>query len=157
MALTSEVAFLDTSVFVNGLIEIDPADPAQGLMDAIAKGALGRPRTAWHCCLEFYSVATRLPAGLRISPADAGQIVEEEILGRCDVLDLPRASRLSFVRTAVQEGIAGGRIHDAHIAEVARAAGARVVLTENRRHFVPLLRRGVRVLTATEYVDELKL
>lgn len=32
---------------------------------------------------------------------------------------------------------------------------ARILVTGNRRHFVPLLRRGLRVLTAEEFVAEL--
>jgi len=50
--------------------------------------------------------------------------------------------------------MAGGRVYDAHIAEAARLAGAELVVTENRRHFVPLMRYGIRVLTAAEFADE---
>lgn len=147
--------FLDTSVFLGGIIETGAgAQAAPRLMDALAEGRLGRALTAWHCCLEFYSVATRLPAPLRVPPAEARRLVEEEIAGRCEVIDLPRGERLPFLRTAAREGIAGGRLHDAHIAEVARLGGARVVLTENRRHFVALLRHGVRVLTSQEFLAE---
>jgi len=47
------------------------------------------------------------------------------------------------------------RIYDAYIAEVARQTGARLVATENRRHFTPLLRHGIRVLVSSELVDEI--
>lgn len=54
--------FFDTSVLVAGIIEIaGPKHPAQRLMARVAEGRFVRPATAWHCCLEFYSVATRLP------------------------------------------------------------------------------------------------
>jgi len=46
------------------------------------------------------------------------------------VHDLPAGARLAFLRTAGQDATAGGRIYDAHIAEVARAAGAKVVVTD---------------------------
>jgi hypothetical protein len=39
-----------------------------------------------------------------------------------------------------------------HIAEVARLAGARVVVTDNRRHFLAALRHGIRVETPAEYL-----
>jgi hypothetical protein len=52
----------------------------------------------------------------------------------------------------VQEGIAGGRIYDAHIAEVARTAGARSIVTDNRRHFLAALRHGLRVETPAEFM-----
>ena len=50
----------------------------------------------------------------------------------------------------------GGRIHDAHIAEIARAAGAAVVVTDNRRHFMASLRHGIRVETPTEFLASVK-
>jgi predicted nucleic acid-binding protein len=56
----------------------------------------------------------------------------------------------------MQEGIAGGRIYDAHIAEVARAAGLEVIVTDNRRHFLAALRYGIRVETPAEFVTALR-
>jgi len=104
-----------------------------------------------HCCLEFYSVATRLPEEFRLSPRDAFRLLQAEVLERLDVFDLPARGRLPLLRGAVADGIAGGRVYDAHIAEVARASGAGLVVTENRRHFTGLLRHGIVVLTAGEF------
>ena len=47
-------------------------------------------------------------------------------------------------------------IYDAHLAEVARIAGARVIVTDNRRHFLSALRYGIRVETPAEFVAALK-
>ncbi|MFO7692369.1 MAG: PIN domain-containing protein [Vicinamibacterales bacterium] len=145
-------AFLDTSILVSGLIEADEVPgPAHAIMDAIADGRITRPMTAWHCVLEFYSVATRLPGGLKLDPRLAEQLVREEILARFDVHDIPQAARQRFLDSLVHERVTGGRVYDAHIAEAARLAGAEVVVTDNRRHFVPLMRYGIRVLTAEEF------
>lgn len=119
---------------------------AQEVMAAVAEGRVRRPRTAWHCCLEFYAVATRLPEESRLSPADALRLIEEEVLVRFQVLQLPEAARLGFIRASAQERVVGGRVYDAHIAEIARQAGAKVVVTDNLRHFSSLARHGVRVL-----------
>ena len=54
------------------------------------------------------------------------------------------------------EGTAGGRIYDSHIADVARAAGASVIVTDNRRHFLAALRHGIRVETPAEFLKALK-
>ena len=78
------------------------------------------------------------------------------MFGRMSVHGLPTADRLVLLKTAAQDGIAGGRIYDAHIAEVARAAGAKVVITDNRRHFLAALRYGIRVETPSEFVAGLK-
>ena len=148
---------LDTSVLVAGLIELGPQSmPAHLLLHAVAERRVTPASTAWYCCLEFFSVSTRLPAEFRLSPGDALRLVEEEICGRLDVRDLPAADRLPLLRAAAADGLAGGRIYDAHIADVARAAGARVIVTDNRRHFVAALRHGIRVETPAEFVAALK-
>ena len=62
-------AFFDTSVLVAGVIDFGRSSQhALLLMDAVADGRIRikRPLTAWHCCLELYSV-TNAPAG-RIPP-----------------------------------------------------------------------------------------
>ncbi len=66
------------------------------------------------------------------------------------------SDRLALLKTAAQDGTSGGRIYDTHIAEVARAAGAKVVITDNRRHFLSALRYGIRVETPSEFVAGLK-
>jgi predicted nucleic acid-binding protein len=145
--------FFDTSLLLAGLIELRPPNPAaHAVMDAVADGRLGRCQTAWHCCLELYSVATRLPAEYRLRAADALRLIEEEVFARFDIVQLPDADLLTLLRTAVREDVIGGRIYDSHIAETARAAGAALVLTENRRHFISLLRHGIQVQTAAEFI-----
>jgi len=149
--------FLDTSVLLGGLIDLGPQSAAaQSLLHAVAGKTVTSAGTAWHCCLEFFSVATRLPAEFRPSPADACLLLEEEVFGRMEVYDLPAKERLTMLRHTSQEGIAGGRIYDAHIAEVARSAGATVIVTDNRRHFLAALRHGIRVETPGEFVSSLR-
>lgn len=148
--------FLDTSVLLAGLIDFGPQSaPAQSLMHAVAERRLSAA-TAWHCCLEFFSVATRLPPEFRVAPPDAVTLLREEVFARMTVHDLPAAHRVSMFQAAARDAIAGGRIYDAHIAEVARAAGATVVVTDNRRHFLSALRFDMRVETPTEFLAALK-
>jgi toxin FitB len=150
-------AFLDTSVLVAGLIDFGPQSaPAHSLLHAAAEKRIPSVATAWHCCLEFFSVTTRLPAEFRLAPADALRLVEEEIFARMSVHELPAADRRGLLRAAAHDQIAGGRIYDAHIAEVARAAQANVVVTDNRRHFLAALRHGIRVETPSEFLSALK-
>ena len=149
--------FLDTSVLLAGLIDLGPQSaPAQSLFHAIVEKRVTEPATAWHCCLEFFSVATRMPAEYRVSPTDASALLQEEVFGRMAVHDLPAADRLPMLRAATRDHVAGGRIYDAHIAEVARSAGATVIVTDNRRHFLGALRYGVRVETPSEFLSGLK-
>jgi predicted nucleic acid-binding protein len=148
-------AFLDTSVLLAGMIDFGPQSaPAQGVLHEVAEKKL-TAGTAWHCCLEFYSVATRLPPEYRLTPADAARLLEEEVFARMTVHDLPAGDRLPFLKSAGADQT-GGRIYDAHIAEVARAAGAQVIVTDNRRHFMAALRHGIRVDTPAEFLAGLK-
>lgn len=149
--------FLDTSVLLAGLVDFGPQSaPAQSLLHAVAEKQVPDAGTAWHCCLEFFSVSTRLPAEFRLSPADAVALVEQEIFGRMAVHDLPPADRLPMMKAAAADGTAGGRVYDTHIAEIARAAGAAVVVTDNRRHFMASLRHGIRVDTPADFLAGLK-
>jgi predicted nucleic acid-binding protein len=149
--------FFDTSVLLAGMIDFGRGSHhALLLMDAVADGRIERPLTAWHCCLEFYSVATRLPEEYRLEPEIALRFLRQEILPRFSVHSLPAELREEFLVSAVGEGTTGGRIYDAHIAEIARQAGARLVATENRRHFTSLLRHGIRVLVSAELAGEIR-
>jgi predicted nucleic acid-binding protein len=149
--------FLDTSVLLAGLIDFGPQSaPAQSLLHTIAEKRVAAPATAWHCCLEFFSVATRLPVEYRLSPADAALLLQEEVFSRMAVHDLPATGRAAMLQAAGRDAIAGGRIYDAHIAEVARASSADVVVTDNRRHFLSALRYGMRVETPAEFLTGLK-
>lgn len=149
--------FLDTSVLLAGLVDFGPQSaPAQSILHAVAEKTIQSPGTAWHCCLEFYSVATRLPPEFRLSPDDASELLREEVFGRLAVHDLPAEERIGLFATVARDRITGGRIYDAHIAEVARAAGARVIVTDNRRHFLAALRHGLKVETPGEFLAGIK-
>lgn len=149
--------FLDTSVLLAGLVDFGPQSaPAQSLLHAVAEKGVQAPATAWHCCLEFFSVATRLPPEFRVAPSDAALLLQEEVFSRMAVHDLPAGDRAPMLRLAARDAVAGGRIYDAHIAEVARTAGADVVVTDNRRHFLSALRYGIRVETPAEFLAGLK-
>jgi len=154
----TSATFFDTSVLLGGLIDLGLSSvPAQQLMTAVAGGKLLRVHTAWHCCLEFYAVATRLPEEFRLPPRDAWRLIEEEILGRCSVHQLAADLQRSFMGAVAAERLVGGRIYDAHIAEIARQAGVDVVVTDNVRHFTGLARHGVRVVTAADFAREVRI
>jgi predicted nucleic acid-binding protein len=144
-------------VILAGLVDLGPQSaPAQSILHGVAEKTIAPASTAWHCCLEFFSVATRLPAEYRLQPADAVRLLDEEVFARMTVHELPAGDRLDLLRAAARDGLAGGRVYDAHIAEVARAAGAAVIVTDNRRHFLAALRHGIRVDTPAEFLSGLK-
>lgn len=148
--------FFDTSVLLSGMIEMGPASvPARRILSWVADGKIRDPLTAWHCCLEFYSVSTRLPEEFRLEPAEALQLLEQDVLRYFRVAQLPEGEREGFFQAAAADRIAGGRIYDAHVGEIARASGARTVVTDNRPHFAALMKHGIRVLTSSEFAAPL--
>ena len=150
MALVTPV-FLDTTVFLEGLIDLGSvSDRPRAILEAVASGRLRDGRTAWHCCLEFYAVSTRLPEEFRLTPEDAVRVIEEGILDHFKVHELPEKARRPFLTAAGRDRLVGGRIYDGHIAETARRCGARTVITGNVRHFQGLPGHGISVLTAGE-------
>ena len=151
------MVFLDTSVLLAGMVDFGPQSaPAQSILHAVAERKLESPATAWHCCLEFYSVATRLPPEFRLTPDDAWVLLRDEVFSRLSVRDLPAGERAALFSSSARDRIAGGRIYDAHIAEVARCAGAQVIVTDNRRHFLAALRHGIKVETPGEFLSRIR-
>ena len=144
--------FFDTSVLIRGLVLLgEPDAAALRIFDAIGEGKLGEPQTAWHCCLEFVAVTTRLPEEFRLPLDEAILLVRREILARFAVRQLPPSEFEALLTAALGDQVGGGRIYDLHIAEVARASGSRIVVTNNRRHFGGLLRLGISVLSTDDY------
>ena len=102
MAVT---VFLDTSVLLAGLVDFGPqSSPAQSVLHAVAEKQITGAGTAWHCCLEFFSVSTRLPPEFRLAPVDAAHLLDAEVFARMTVHDLPAADRLPMMRAAAREG-----------------------------------------------------
>ena len=142
--------FLDTSVLLAGLVDFGPQSaPAQSLLHS-CRGAA--PREAGDRLALLPRVLFSRdppPSGISRWRRPMPALLEEEVFAPDDrARSAARASNLPIFRAAARDAIVGGRVYDAHIAEVARAAGATVVVTDNRRHFLlPALRYGLRVET----------
>ncbi len=106
------VVLLDTSAAIALVVEDHEAHVAT--LDAVRGRRLGLAGHAW---FEAYSVLTRLPAGLRRSPADALRVLSHNFpaagfLGAAEAADLgPELARL---------GISGGAVYDALVGAAAR-------------------------------------
>lgn len=107
-----QVALLDTSTAVALVVEDHEAHVAT--LDAVRGRRLGLAGHAW---FETYSVLTRLPAGLRRSPADALRLLARDFpasgfLGEAEAADL--GGELPGL------GISGGAVYDALVGAAAR-------------------------------------
>lgn len=90
--------FFDTSVFIAGLINFGAtSERPRFILNSLAEASGHFAHTAWHCCLEFYAVSTRLPEEARLTPAFALRLLEENILSRFQVHQLPDNSFQTFL------------------------------------------------------------
>jgi toxin FitB len=100
------------------------------VMDAVGGRRLGLAGHAW---FETYSVLTRLPGGLRRSPADAVSLLEHnfpasEFLGEGQAREL--GAELAGQETS------GGAVYDGLVAAAARQHGRRLVTADVRARSV---------------------
>ncbi|MEO5965880.1 MAG: type II toxin-antitoxin system VapC family toxin [Candidatus Limnocylindrales bacterium] len=107
-----EILLLDTSAAIALVVEDHEAHTAT--LDAVRGRRLGLAGHAW---FETFSVLTRLPAGLRRSPADVAALLAH---------DFPASAFLTEEAAATlgtelaRLGISGGTVYDALVAAAAR-------------------------------------
>lgn len=131
--------FFDTSILIAGLIDFGESSQAPiQILDRVADGRIAHPATAWHCCLESYSVATRLPEEYRSAPDVAEEFVDGEIMGCLGIQILDQADPSLFFKDAARNRVRGGRIYDFHIGTVALTHQTSPLVTENKKHFLTL-------------------
>ena len=119
-----QVFLLDTSTAIALILEDHKAHALT--LAAVHGRRLGLAGHAW---FETYSVLTRLPAGLRRSPADAFRLLahnfpESRVLGEVEATEL--TTRLA------EAGVAGGSVYDALVASAARQHNRTLVTGDTR-------------------------
>jgi len=114
----------DTSVAIAAL---DPNHEAHRLCRGEVLAL--RPALAGHAAFESYAVLTRLPIPLRLSAAQATEVLLAAFPEPC-WLDGARQDKLR--RRLQEHTIVGGSVYDALVGEAAKANG-RVLLTRDRR------------------------
>jgi toxin FitB len=82
-----------------------------------------------HALPETYSVLTRLPGDLRLSPADAARLIAERF-AKPLLLGPQMARRLPELLAEL--GVAGGAVYDALVALAAREHGAQLATRDAR-------------------------
>ena len=85
--------------------------------------------------VEAYSVLTRLPAPNRLAPDVALHLVDANFVRGATGVALSVAEYWTLLRAAPGDGVSGGRMYDAVIAQCARRARVRALLTFNPSHF----------------------
>lgn len=133
---------VDTSVVVASLL--DWHEHHERAVAAV--GAATEPLIVpLHVVVEAYSVMTRLPPAQRVAPGAAERVLRES-WSDVVVADLPPDRLWQWLAELASSGVIGGLVYDARILESARLAGARRLLTFNRRHFERLAPDDVEIV-----------
>ena len=119
-----EVLLLDTSAAIALVVEDHEAHVAT--LEAVHGRRLGLAGHAW---FETYSVLTRLPGGLRRSPADVAALLAHDFPATEFLADDAAAA---LGPELARLGISGGAVYDALVAAAAREQGRSLVSGDAR-------------------------
>ena len=127
--------YIDTNVIVADAIE-DHSHNANAA-SLFKEVQMGRwvPVISAHGMAEVYSILTRTPFRPRITPAEAWQIIEENVLASFQIEPLTRGDYTKILRESAAIGWSGGRVYDAIHIHAARKANCDRIYTFNVQDF----------------------
>jgi predicted nucleic acid-binding protein len=124
--------FFDTSVLIPTFLEDHEHHEAS--LDAFLKSDRRSSCCAAHSLAEVYATLTRLPGRHRLS-GEQVLLFLENIRERLTLVTLDPEEYSAAVQAAAANGIVGGVIYDALLAQCALKAHAETIYTWNVRHF----------------------
>lgn len=137
---------------MSGLLEVSADSACRAILEALASRRLRTGVTAWHCCLEFYSVTTRLPPDYRLSAEAAIALLTEHVFNRVEVVDLPVDDAVAWLKRQAASKIRGGLIYDAHLAQIAHRSGCATLVTTNLAHILQVAPHGIEILNPQQFL-----
>lgn len=137
---------------MSGLLEVSKDSACRAILEALAARRLRSGVTAWHCCLEFFSVTTRLPPDYRLSAEAAIALLTEHVFNRVEVVDLPVEDAVAWLKRQEGSEIRGGLIHDAHLAQIAHRAHCAMLVTTNLTDFRQVAPHGIEILSPQQFL-----
>ncbi len=99
-----------------------------------------------HALVEAYAVMTRLPAGKRVAPAAAYEMLRHNFQAQARIVTLASEDIWLTLDESSRRGVAGGLTYDARILAAARRAGADLLLTLHARDYERLDPGSVRIV-----------
>lgn len=125
---------LDTSVLLSAMLSDHVQHAYCQPWLAQAKAGAFNALVSGHSLAELYAVMTRLPRSPRITPAEALQLIQENVASHT-VVTLSAQDYGGLIEELAQLGVTGGAVYDAVIAKAAERAGVDLLLTLNVNHF----------------------
>lgn len=126
---------LDTSVLVAAMVEAHPAhERGKTWFNRVTRGA-DKGLVAAHSLAELYSILTTLPVHPPISPSDAQQLIEQNIVEKLEIVALTSKDYAQVIGQLASTGILGGATYDALILHAAAKVNVDLVVTLNEKDF----------------------
>jgi predicted nucleic acid-binding protein len=91
-----------------------------------------------HGLTELYSVLTRTPWKIPVSPKEILAVIEQSIVPAFEIVDVSWQSYLAAISICGNAGWKGGRVHDAVHIQAAAQAGCDAIYTFDVEHFESL-------------------
>jgi predicted nucleic acid-binding protein len=123
--------YFDSSALVAAMVEEEEHHAAA--LKALAEATDGI--TSTHAVAETFATLTSGRLEIQLSPNDALKIVEANVLGRLEVLDLTLSDYRRAMQSSQDAGARGGAVYDMLHLQAARRCRANRILTLNLRHF----------------------
>ena len=139
-------ALVDTSVIVPALVDQLPNHPVCLSLFAALTNGEERPVCSTHAIAETYSVLTALPLRRRVHPADAAQIIEQNLMTRFQIVELTADDYRGAFQRVASAGLRSGIVYDALHLAAAMKTGCSRIYTYNIEHFKAL---GVDAIEVT--------
>lgn len=128
-------SYIDTNVLVAACVEDHPHyPPAFDLVKRVKNGEM-EACIAAHGLAELYSVLTRAPFRPRVHPAEAGRLLEDNLLPHLELVTLSAEDYRDVLNACAAAGLIGGVVFDALHLRAARKAGCDRIYTFNVRDF----------------------
>ena len=130
-------ALYDTSVLIAALLVEHPNHTAALSRLELARRGEVRGYLSTHSLAELYSVMTRLPPPLRVTPKEA-VVILTDLTKYVEPVPLVANDYQRAIELMTQLNLPGGGIFDAVIAQAALKAGVDHLMTFNAKDFVRL-------------------
>jgi predicted nucleic acid-binding protein len=126
---------LDTSVLVAGLVEAHDRHAQAFAWIQEVRHSETQGLISAHSIAEAYAVLSSLPVSPRISPSSSWALLEHSILPFVQAVELSAAEMQNVVQRLSRQGLSGGVVYDALIAEAASKGKAECIVTLNVNDF----------------------
>jgi predicted nucleic acid-binding protein len=127
--------YVDTNLIVARSVAGHPHQPDATQLFRDIRSRRWTPVISAHGLAEIFSVLTKAPFARPISPSEAAQIIEQNVVPLFKVESLSAADYASVIQACASNGWGGGRIYDAIHLHTARRSKCSRIFTLNLDDF----------------------